>query len=143
MSYLPTEIDGNNRPKQMNTHPINLLIRFLLELSMLAIIAWWGYHRFPGWQGVAAAIAFPLLAAILWAVFRIPNDPRPAPVPTAGPLRLLLEWALFAWAVWALEDLGQNTGAWFLAGILAAHYFVSYDRTVSMLQNKPYKGFVK
>jgi hypothetical protein len=119
------------------------MLRFLLELAMLAIIAWWGYHRFPGWQGITAAIAFPLLAAALWGIFRIPNDPRPAPVAIAGPLRLLLEWVLFAWAVWALEDLGQDKWAWFLAGILVAHYLLSYDRTVSMLRNRPYKGFVR
>jgi len=127
----------------MNTHPVNLLLRFLLELTMLAAISVWGYHRFPGWQGVAAAITLPVLAATLWGVFRIPNDPRPAPVVIPGPLRLLLEWALFAGAVWALEDLGYDTGAWLLAGILVAHYLISYDRTASMLRNRPYKGFVR
>ncbi|GGB01926.1 YrdB family protein [Puia dinghuensis] len=127
----------------MNTHPLNLALRFLLELVMLAVIAFWGYHRFPGWQGVAASITLPVIAVILWGVFRIPTDPRPAPVAIPGPLRLLLEWALFAAAVWALEDLGYDTGAWFLAGILAGHYLFSYDRTASMLRNRPYKGFVK
>ena len=127
----------------MNTQPINLLLRFLLELVMLAVIAYWGYHRFPGWQGIVAAVAFPALAATLWGVFRIPNDPKPAPVAIPGPLRLLLEWALFAWAVWALDNLGYNAAAWLLAGILVAHYLVSYDRTVAMLRNRPYRGFVK
>jgi hypothetical protein len=64
-------------------------------------------------------------------------------VATPGPLRLLLEWALFAWAIWALEDLGYDTAAWLLAGVTVAHYLMSYDRTVSMLRNRPYKGFVK
>lgn len=127
----------------MNTNPINLGLRFLLELVMLGIVACWGYHHFAGWPGVAAAIVFPVGAATLWGVFRIPNDPRPAPVAIPGPLRLLLEWALFAWAVWALEDLGQDTGAWLLGGVLVAHYLVSYDRTIAMLRNRPYKGFVK
>ena len=129
----------------MNTNPVNLAVRFLLELVMLAVLAWWGYHRFSAANGtaaaVAAAIAFPLLAAILWGVFRIPNDPRPAPVAIPGPLRLLLEWALFGWAVWALHDLGYDTLTWLLAGMLVAHYLVSYDRTAAMLRNKPYKGF--
>ena len=127
----------------MNTHPLNLALRFVLELVMLVVIAYWGYHRFAGWQGIAASIAFPVTAAIIWGVFRIPDDPRPAPVAIPGPLRLLLEWALFAWAVWALEDLGYDAGAWFLAGVLVAHYRVSYDRTVVMLRNRPYKGFGK
>jgi len=127
----------------MNTHPANLLLRFLLELAMLAVFAIWGYRHFPGWQGIAAAITLPVLAATLWGVFRIPNDPRPAPVAIPGPLRLLLEWMLFAGAVWALQDLGYDSWAWFLAGVLVAHYLVSYDRTASMLRNKPYQGFVR
>lgn len=127
----------------MNTNPINLLLRFLLELVMLAVIAYWGYHRWSGWQGIVAAIAFPVLAATLWGVFRIPNDPKPAPVAIPGPLRLLLEWTLFAWAVWAFGDLGYDTAAWLMAGILVAHYLVSYDRTVAMLRNRPYRGGVK
>lgn len=127
----------------MNTNPLNLALRLLLELVMLGVIGYWGYHRFAGWQGIAAAIAFPVIAAVLWGVFRIPNDPRPAPVAVPGPLRLLLEWALFAWAVWALEDLGYDTWACLLAGVLVAHYLISYDRTMAMLRNKPYKGFVK
>lgn len=127
----------------MNTNPINLALRFLLELVLLAVIAYWSYHRFPGWQGIAACITFPVLAAVCWGVFRISNDPKPAPVPVPGPVRLLLEWALFGWAVWALGDLGYDKGAWLVAGILVAHYLISYDRTLSMLRNKPYKGFVK
>jgi hypothetical protein len=127
----------------MNTNPINLLVRFLLELVMLGVIAFWGYHRFAGWEGVAAAIVLPVVAATLWGVFRIPNDPKPAPVAVPGPVRLLLEWALFGWAVWALADMGYDGWAWLLAGVLVAHYLVSYDRTGVMIRNRPYKGFVK
>ncbi|WP_431210185.1 YrdB family protein [Puia sp. P3] len=127
----------------MNTNPINLLVRFLLELVMLGVIAFWGYQRFEGWEGVAAAIVLPVVAATLWGVFRIPNDPKPAPVAVPGPVRLLLEWALFGWAVWALVDMGYDGWAWLLAGVLVAHYLVSYDRTVVMIRNRPYKGFVK
>ena len=127
----------------MNTHPINLGLRFVLELVMLGIIAYWGYDHFAGWQSIAASIILPVGVATLWGVFRIPNDPRPAPVAIPGPLRLLLEWALFGCALWALEDLGKDTWAWLLGGVLVAHYLVSYDRTISMLRNRPYKGFVK
>jgi len=93
--------------------------------------------------GVAAAIVLPVVAATLWGVFRIPNDPKPAPVAVPGPVRLLLEWALFGWAVWALADMGYDGWAWLLAGVLVAHYLVSYDRTGVMIRNRPYKGFVK
>lgn len=59
------------------------------------------------------------------------------------PPRLLLEALLFAGAVCALIDLGYDTWAWLMAGMLVAHYMVSFDRTAAMLRNRPYKGFVR
>ena len=72
----------NLRP--MNTHPLNLTLRFLLEIAMLIILADWGWHLTPGWPRYPAAIGFPVLAAALWGIFRIPNDPKAAPVPIPG-----------------------------------------------------------
>ena len=71
------------------------------------------------------------------------NDPKPAPVETPGPVRLLLELGLFAWASWALFDLGKPDWGEILAIIVITHYFVSYDRTWAMIRNQPYKGFTK
>jgi len=89
------------------------------------------------------AIALPVIAATLWGVFRIQNDPKPAPVEIPGILRLLLEFALFGAAVWVLYDMGYVWMGSIMAVIVIIHYLVSYDRTWVMLQNKPYKGFVK
>ncbi|HEY4206870.1 MAG TPA: YrdB family protein [Puia sp.] len=79
LTYSVLSVTAQSKPSLL-TAPANLVLRFLLELVMLAVIAYWGYHHFPGWQGIVAAIAFPLLAAICWGVFRTPNDPRPAPM---------------------------------------------------------------
>jgi len=89
------------------------------------------------------AIGFPVIAAALWGIFRIQNDPKPAPVEIPGILRLLLELGLFGTAVWALYQVGYGTSGLIMAIVVVLHYLVSYDRTWVMLQNKPYKGFVK
>lgn len=127
----------------MNTNPINLTLRFLLEVTMLIALGYWGWHLTGGWAKYIAAVGLPIVAAVLWGVFRIPNDPKAAPVAIPGIVRLLLEWGLFGFAVWAIYDLGYAKCTLLMAIIVVLHYAVSYDRTWAMLRNKPYKGFVK
>lgn len=125
----------------MNTNPINLVVRFLLEIAMLITLGYWGWHVNTGWLQYAAATGLPIIAATLWGVFRIPNDPKPAPVALPGIARLLLEWILFGAAVLALFTMGYFALGLIMGVTLKLHYIVSYDRTWAMLQNKPYNGF--
>src|ERR1700759_5664692 len=127
----------------MSTNPINLALRFLLEIAMLTTLGCWGWHVCSGWMRYAAAIGLPAIAATLWGVFRIPNDPKPAPVAIPGILRLLLELGLFGWAIWILFITRYTQTAYIMAAVVIIHYIISYDRTWAMLRNKPYKGFVK
>lgn len=125
----------------MNTHPLNLTVRFLLEIIMLVVLGCWGWQLGHQWLSYVLAIVFPLTAAVLWGLFRIDNDPKPAPVAIPGVIRLLLEWMLFGLAVWGLQALGHPQLSGLLAAVVIVHYAVSWDRTWVMLQNKPYSGF--
>lgn len=126
----------------MNTNPINLTIRFLLEIAMPVILSYWGWQLTTAWLRIIYALALPVCASTLWGMFRIPNDPKPAPVAIPGILRLLLELGLFAFAVWILFKIQYARTAYIMAGMIILHYMVSYDRTWAMLRNKPYNGFV-
>jgi hypothetical protein len=126
----------------MNTNPVNLAVRFLLEIVMLIALGCWGWHLQGTWLRYVAVIGLPVTAAVLWGVFRIPNDPKSAPVAVPGIIRLLLEWLLFGFAVWALYDLGYMKLAMTINAVVILHYIVSYDRTWAMLRNKPYNGFI-
>jgi hypothetical protein len=115
----------------MGTHPLNLLVRFLLELCALFVMGLWGWRqRVDGWQ-IVIAIAIPLLAAALWGTFAVPGDPTrsgSAPVPVPGSLRLLIELGFFAFAIWALYNLGLTRFAALFAVAVVLHYLLSYDR---------------
>jgi Protein of unknown function (DUF2568) len=124
----------------MNANPINLAVRFLLEIAMLIILGYWGWHLTEGWVRYPAVVGLPLIAAALWGIFRIPDDPKPAPVEIPSLMRLMLEWILFALAVWALCDLRYVRLAWIMAFVVILHYIVSYDRTLVMLRNGRYKN---
>lgn len=117
----------------MAQHPLNLAVRFLLELTALAALGYGGWHRGQGAMKTVLAILLPLLAAALWGVFRVPGDPGPAPVAVPGIVRLLLEAAFFGAAVWILSPIAPKVaGAFGLAVIL--HYALSCDRILWLLK---------
>lgn len=115
----------------MAYHPINLTLRFLLELAALVAVGAWGWQQREDGLRFALAIGLPLLLAIAWGVFAVPGDPSrsgKAPMPVPGWLRLVFELAFFALAVWALYDLAYILPAWGLGILVALHYLASYDR---------------
>lgn len=115
----------------MGAHPANLVIRFLLEMAALFIMGLWGWHRRDDGFRILVALAIPLLAAVLWGTFAVPNDPArsgSAPIPVPGILRLALECGFFAFAAWALFDLRFARLAAIFGAAVTAHYALSYDR---------------
>ncbi len=117
----------------MNDHPLNLAVRFLLEIAILVTLGAWGWQYGDGWQRWAAAMILPLGAAAIWGIFRVPNDPGVAPIAIPGALRLLIELALFGLAIWALFSMGYSRLGWATAVVSVAHYVVSYGRVRWML----------
>ena len=120
----------------MGSHPINLAIRFLLELSALLAMGVWGWRQSEGWFRFLLALGIPIIAAVVWGTFAVPNDPSrsgAAPIPVPGLLRLAIELAIFAFATWALYNLGATRLCWALGVIVAAHYISSYDRILWLI----------
>ena len=112
----------------MSDHPLNLAVRFLLELVILFALGAWGWHKGEGaWRWLLMP-GLPVLAGALWGIFRVPGDPGAATVAIPGYLRLGLELVLFGSAVWALYDLGWSRWATVLLVVTVVHYLVSYDR---------------
>jgi hypothetical protein len=115
----------------VGSYPVNLAIRFLLELAAYVAMGYWGWTRREGPLRYVLAIGVPVLAAVLWATFAVPDDPSrsgKAPVPVPGIVRLVLELAFFAFATWALYSAGSTRLGLILAVVVVVHYAVSYDR---------------
>ncbi len=118
----------------MGSHPINLALRFLLEIGALLALGVWGWQKSEGWMRFVLVFGLPGLAAALWATFRVPGDPGAAPVAVPGLLRLALELGLFAIATWALYSNQAVTLAWIFATLVVLHYIASYDRVLCLLK---------
>lgn len=121
----------------MGQHPLNLALRFILEMIALVAVGYWGWAQHDGVLRVALAISLPLIAAVVWAAFRVPGDASSGADPiiaVPGLVRLLLELALFSLAAWGLYNAGAVHFAWAFGAIVFIHYFISYDRIWWLLQ---------
>ncbi|MGC9472424.1 MAG: YrdB family protein [Bacteroidales bacterium] len=121
-----------------------LWLRGFLELAGLVFGGIWGYRLDSGGIRFFFALGIPLIMAIVWAVFNVPDDPSrggPTPVPVGGRLRLLLEAGLFGFAVFAAwSALGMWPALVFLALVVFSNYQLRH-RLVWVWKKKRKRGF--
>lgn len=104
---------------------VNAVVSFALELVALGVFGYYGYQLdLPGWARIAAAVALPLLLALLWGIFAAPRSERRL----SGLALLAFKVVVFGAAVLALYALGYPLPALVLAAIalvnLAIEFFV-------------------
>ena len=88
---------------------LNLALRFLLELCMLAAVAFWGFKTQNNWlMKILLGIGLPVVIATLWGMFLAPRATRPL----SGASFLTLEMILFAIGALALFASGKPTLGW-------------------------------
>jgi len=115
----------------MGSNPINLIIRFLLEVTALLSVGIWGWNQGDGLLQYVFAIGIPLILAAIWGVFAVPNDPSrsgKAPIITPGVVRFAIELGFFAFATWSLCNMKMNKLSLVFGIIVVLHYIISYDR---------------
>ena len=112
----------------MSQNPVNLALRFFLELAALYFMGYWGWTQHKGALRYLLAIGLPLLAASVWGVFRVPGDGGAPRVRVSGLVRLVIEGLFFGFAIWGLLDAGATTTGWIFGGLVLFHYLISYDR---------------
>lgn len=88
---------------------LNLAIRFLLELCMLAAVGYWGFKTHSTWLlKILFGIGLPVLIAVLWGLFLAPKATRPL----SGVSFFALEVVLFASGAVALFASGKPGLGW-------------------------------
>ena len=94
---------------------LNLLVRFLLELCMLAAVGYWGFKTQSGWpMKILLGIGLPVLIAVIWGLFVAPK----ATYPLSGVPRLLLELILLGSGAVALFVSGKANLGWIYLAVL-------------------------
>ena len=99
-------------------------LRFLLEIALLASLAYWGFSQQAGGASVGARGRSSLVIAVVWGRFIAPK----ASHPTTDPPRLLLELALFAAGVAALFAAAETVLALVFAALVLVHLSLTFVR---------------
>ena len=59
----------------MGSHPLNLALRFLLEIAALVAIVYWGFSQHTGIWRFIIGIGVPVIGAAIFGTFAVPDDP--------------------------------------------------------------------
>ncbi|HEX2912538.1 MAG TPA: YrdB family protein [Chloroflexia bacterium] len=113
----------------MSGNPVNLGVRFLLELVGLYAFGFYGWQANDGFLRIVLAIGLPLLAAAIWGIFGTTGDNRGAPViAVPGAVRLGIELIFFVLATLAFYAGGAPTAALVFGVVSLVQNLASYDR---------------
>jgi hypothetical protein len=119
----------------MANHPLNLTLRFILELFAIFAYGYWGWTEHVSPIRFLWSFGSIILVAVVWRTFRVPGDPGNAPVAVPGIFRLLLECLIFGGAVWALYHTNLQEVGIVFGAIVFLHYLISYDRIDWLLKH--------
>lgn len=116
----------------------NLVLRFLLELCVLAAVAYWGSRVSTSTAlNVVVAVAGPLLVAAVWGAFLAPNASGRLDPPARWALELLVLAAGIAALVAVSEPLlGVALGVVAIANAILLHVW-GLDGDVRGLDEEP------
>jgi hypothetical protein len=97
--------------------PLNLPLKFLLELGALAAVGLWGASVVGGVAAALLAVGLPVVVAVLWGAFAAPRARRRLPLRLRAPFELG-GFALAAVALWLAASAGWGVA---FAAIAAAN----------------------
>jgi hypothetical protein len=84
------------------------VIQFVLEIIAFVAVGYWGWTQHDGLIRLLTAFGLPVVVALIWGIFRVPNDPGKATVVIPARLRLALELGIFLLASALLYAAGQT-----------------------------------
>lgn len=122
----------------MGSHPINLALRFLLEIAAIASIGIWGWTTAGNDIKFIQSIGIPILMIVIWITFAVPGDPSRsgrAPISIKGYVRLILELLFFGFSIWCIFDTGWNILSIIMGSLVIFHYLISYDRIIWLFKH--------
>ena len=120
----------------MSSHPLNLALRFFLELVILFALGYWGWTQHTCRAPTLAVDDWPAADCCdLVGDFPGTGGPRPGARRRTGRSPARIGGApVRGWPVWALYAAGRGSWAAIFAAVVLIHYGLSYDRIIGLLK---------
>ena len=118
---------------------VNDALRFILELWALVVFVYWGLNQSLGILNYVLMLILPIIAAIVWGTFAVPNDPSrsgSAPVPVPGAIRLILEFLILGAAFWIMYTIASIYLGLVFGILVIIHYILARERINWLLGSK-------
>ncbi|MGI9607948.1 MAG: YrdB family protein [Acidimicrobiales bacterium] len=109
----------------------NLALRFGLEIAAFTGLTMAAWTLTPGGVRWFAVIAAPVVAATIWGMFNVLDDPSrsgQAPVEVSGPTRLVIELAILGGGAAAYFVIQQPLTGAIVATLIVLQYGGSWHR---------------
>jgi uncharacterized membrane protein HdeD (DUF308 family) len=119
-------------------HPLNLTLRFLLEISALIIAGYWAYYSESSSLKYLFMIGLPIIMASIWGIFAVPNDPSRSGktvFKTPGILRLIIEILFFGFSAYLLYSMEYKFESIGFTIMVLIQYLLSLDRIKWLLKH--------
>jgi hypothetical protein len=117
-----------------NMGSINATVRFACEIAAIygITVGVWAWT-----DSIAATIVAPAVAIVIWGVFRVPDDPGPAPVAVVGLVRLTIEFVVFGAGIAGMWSANGRSPAIAFLAIVVFHYATTPRRLRHVLSSHP------
>jgi len=123
----------------MKIHPLNLALRFLLELVVLFVSVEWALKAFTQWPRYVWMVLLPVGLAIVWWAFNVEGDPSRSGktiIPVPGWLRLIIEWLILGLGVWFMYSIDYLLASWLFGALVILHYVLSFNRIIWLIKGR-------
>jgi hypothetical protein len=120
-------------------HPLNLALRFLLELVVLFVSIEWALRSVNHWSRYVWMLLLPLGLALIWWAFNVPGDPSRSGntvIRVAGWFRLILEWLIFGLGIWFMYNIDYLLASVLFGALVVLHYLLSFNRILWLLRGR-------
>lgn len=118
-------------------HPVNLAVRFMLEVAAAVGIFRLGLQIADGTVAGLLAVSMVAVGVTAWGTCNVPGDTSrsgSAPVPVPGPVRLGIEVAVFATGGVGWFIAGPRWFAWTYLVVTLVHHLASVDRLTWLMR---------
>lgn len=123
----------------MGNHPVNLAVRFILEIIAFISPGYWVWKTIENWYRYPLMILLPIMVAAIWGIFAVPDDPSRSGktvIKTSGLVRLVIEFMIFALGALMIYRSGHHVFSYTFSIVVIIHYVFSLNRINWLLKQK-------